>query len=79
MIHINRINENLDRKCNNRIQLLLEYKMMKNDWSAWTEDSYASTLWNLTDDEILEFMQKDDFEIEEIQNEVNEYKNIYVD
>jgi hypothetical protein len=68
------INENINnRKSYNKIILLIEYKMMESEWYAWTEDSYASTLFQLNDSEIEEFMNKYDSEIEEIQYKVNEY------
>ena len=72
------INESVDRKHHNKVTLLIEYKMMNKDWSAWTEDSYASELAGLTDDEILDFMNKSEDEIDEIESEI-EYilKNIY--
>ena len=57
------INDNV-RKSNNKIQLLIEYNMLDQNWSAWTEDSYASGLFNL-----------DDYEIEQIQEHVNNFYN----
>ena len=63
----------MKRKSYNKIQLLCEYKMMLIDWSAWTEDSYASTMFALNNDEIIDFINKNDSEIEEIQYEVNKY------
>ena len=72
------INENYERKANNKIQLLIEYKMMESNWKAWTEDSYTSTLFQLDDSEINDFMNKYDSEIEEIQYEVNIFYDKYV-
>ena len=61
-INENKLNESMERKVYNKIQLLCELKMMESGWSAWTEDSYASTMLGL-----------DDSEIEEIQYEVNKF------
>lgn len=72
------LNENVERKTNNKIQLLIEYKMMESEWTAWTEDSYASTLFELEDYEIVEFMNKHNSEIEEIQFKVNKFYEIYI-
>lgn len=74
----NFLNENLERHSNNKIQLLIEYKMMKSNWQSWTEDSYALNLFSLENDEIDEFMNKYDSEIEEIQYEVNKFYKKYV-
>jgi len=63
----------MGRPVNNKIQLLIEYKMMESGWAAWTEDSYASYLWQLEDNEIFEFMNKTESEIEEIIHNVNEF------
>lgn len=63
----------MEREANNKIQLLCELRMMESGWAAWTEDSYASTMLNLNDTEIVEFMNKYDSEIEEIQYEVNQF------
>ena len=63
------------RDTNNKVQLLIEYKMMEQDWSAWTEDSYASGLYSLSDYEIEEFLNKSDYEIEQIKEQINKYYN----
>lgn len=72
-INENKLNESMERKAYNKIQLLCELKMMESGWSAWTEDSYTSTMLGLDDSEIVEFMNKYDSEIEEIQYEVNKF------
>jgi len=46
---------------------------MESGWTAWTEDSYTTTMLGLDDSEIVEFMNKNSIEIEEIQSEVNKF------
>ena len=66
------------RNAYNKIQLLIEYNMMISGWAAWTEDSYTSTLLQLDNSKIIEFMNKSDYDIAEIQCEVNKfyYENV---
>lgn len=47
--------------------------MMENGRTAWTEDSYCSTMLGLDDSEIFEFMNKSEDEIEEIQIQCNSF------
>jgi hypothetical protein len=63
----------MNRKSLNIALLLIEYKMMNSGWSAWTEESYASILFQLEDQEIVDFINKTDHEIEEIQSDVNKF------
>ena len=70
MIHKTKV---MERNCSNKIELLCELKMMESNWSAWTWESYASTMLGLSDNEITSFMEKSDDEITEIQEEVNKY------
>jgi hypothetical protein len=63
------INENNEYN-NNKIVLLIEYKMMNDNWTALTYDSYSSYLFRLTNEEIIEFMNITEFEIKEIEEKV---------
>jgi len=53
----------------NRIHLLCAYKMMKSDWSAWTEESYASQMAQLTQDDLEYVMLLDEEVLIEMENE----------
>jgi len=70
----NQLNEETRYGDDNRIILLIQYKMMKDNWTSWTEDSYATQLFQLSDDEIQEFYSKSDEEIEDIIIEINKFK-----
>lgn len=63
----------MERKAYNKIHLLCQFKMMESGWTAWSEDSYTSTMVGLDDTEIIEFINKSDSEIEEIQYSVNKF------
>lgn len=62
----------------NLIQLLSEFKMIEDNWSAWTEDSYASTILAFSDQEIKDFYEKSEEEIEQLRIKRDEYYNEYV-
>jgi len=44
----------------NKIMQLIEEKMEADNWTALTPDSYYSYLTGLTDEEIIEFLQRED-------------------
>ena len=53
----------------NRIHLLCAYRMMKNNWSAWTEDSYASQMCQLDDVDLSWVMGLTDRELLEMEED----------
>lgn len=57
----------------NKVVLLCEYKMVKMNWSAWTPESYAATLMNLSDEDIELFYKLPEEELNLIKLQVDEY------
>jgi hypothetical protein len=79
-MRIKKFNENINIKNfydnfpDNRVILLIQYNMMKDNWSAWTPDSYYSYLFKLDDEEIKNFQEKEDYEIKEIYDDIENYR-----